>query len=205
MAEPAAHSLDSDWFTVDEFHARIADGQKADLIDGVIYVASPDTRRNDLRGNFLLTVLTMYCDLKDLGETTGNRYAYRLSEHRAPEPDLAFVSAARVSQVITDREGIGPPDVAVEIVSRDSRQRDYQEKLELYRSSGVREYWIVDPIQMRCEFYRLEKGAYQLVPLEENRIFRSQAVPGCWLDVSWLVGARVPKPSQCLQQILEGS
>lgn len=38
---------DEDLFTVEEFYDVIEDGQKADLIDGVIYVASPDTKRSD--------------------------------------------------------------------------------------------------------------------------------------------------------------
>jgi hypothetical protein len=38
---------DNDLVTVEEFACLVPDGQKADLIDGVIYMASPDTRRND--------------------------------------------------------------------------------------------------------------------------------------------------------------
>lgn len=38
-----------DLVTVDEFHRIIPDGQKADLLDGVIYMASPDSdRSNDI-------------------------------------------------------------------------------------------------------------------------------------------------------------
>ena len=196
---------DSAGITVDEFYARIPDGQKADLIDGVIYVASPDTRRNDVRASLLQTVLTVYAETKDLGETTGTRYAYRLSDTRAPEPDLAFVGRERVAHVLTDREGVGPPDVAVEIVSRDSRHRDYHDKFQLYQEAGVQEYWIIDPIQLRCSFYRLRQGEYGPVALEDGHLFRSEAVPGFWLDVHWLLGAQVPKATWCLELILRAS
>src|SRR5665213_2197917 len=113
---------DDDRYTVDEFYDVIPDGVKADLIDGVIYVASPDTRRSDQLNGFLYKLVSFYLEMKGLGgHVSLSRYAYRLSELRAPEPDLAYVSAARVGTVITEREGVGPPDIAVEIVSRDSR------------------------------------------------------------------------------------
>ena len=117
---------------------------------------------------------------------SGSRFAYRLEEHSAPEPDVAFVHRDRVQAMITDKDGIGPPDVAVEIVSRDSKSRDYVKKKALYERTGVREYWLLDPLKQQVEFNRLDGSTYRVVPLEENRIFRSQAFPGFWLDIAWL-------------------
>ena len=96
----------------------------------------------------------------------------------------------------------GGPDIAVEIVSRDSKSRDYGEKRQLYESAGVTEYWIVDPIQRRVEFLRLVDGTYEPVPLEDNRIFRTAVIPGFWLDVEWLLAKQVPRGYLCLKKIL---
>ena len=41
----------------------------------------------------------------------------------------------------------GAPDWVIEIVLPSSRAMDYYTKLSLYRSAGVREYWIVDPMK----------------------------------------------------------
>lgn len=90
----------------------------------------------------------------------------------------------------------------MEIVSRDSRQRDYGEKRELYQSAGVSEYWIIDPIQRRIEFLRLADGIYEPVPLEDNRIFRTAVIPGFWLDVEWLLAKEPPHRYRCLKKIL---
>ena len=125
MAEPIRH--EEGLYTVDEFYDVIPDGQKADLIDGVIYVASPDTRRSDQISGFLRYLMDGFCASKDLGDCFGSRFAFRLTS-AAPVPDIAFVSQHRVNDVINENEGTGPPDVAVEIVSRDSRSRDYIEK-----------------------------------------------------------------------------
>jgi hypothetical protein len=42
----------------------------------------------------------------------------------------------------------------------------------------VREYWILDPLRRYTEFLRLAGDTYQIVPLDENRIFRGEVLPG---------------------------
>lgn len=198
----ASHGLASKPITVEEFYALVGDGRKADLIDGVIYMASPDSRVNDQIAGFLSTLVRGYSEARDLGGLVfGSRFAFRLSSIRAPEPDVAFVSRSRV-HLVHDVGMDGGPDVAVEIVSPDSRSRDYGEKKALYQDAGVAEYWIVDPMQQRAEFHVLRDGAYVLAPLEQNRIFRSQAVPGFWLDVDWLFAEPAPKALEKLGEIL---
>ena len=87
-------------------------------------------------------------------------------------------------------------------ISRESRNRDYGDKRRLYEEAGVPEYWIIDPIQKRVEFLVLEEGRYQLAPLEDNRLFRSRALSGFWIDVDWLLADPLPPASRCLQAIL---
>ena len=201
MAPISRRAPDSDLVTVEEFYGLVPDGQKADLIDGVIYIASPDTRRNDRLGGLIKFLLQGYAEAKELGEVYGSRFAFALSEFRAPEPDVAFVRTERLT-LVGERRMVGGPDLAVEIVSRDSRQRDYGEKKQLYAEAGVTEYWIIDPLQQRCEFHRLHAGHYELVPLEHNRLFRSAVLEGFWLDVEWLLVEPLPNAYEILQDIL---
>jgi Uma2 family endonuclease len=195
-------SLTDDLLTVDDFYACVEDGRKADLIDGVIYMASPDSpRANDLN-TFLCALLRMYVQARQLGGTVYvNRVAFELTLLRAPEPDLAYVRPERMN-LVTRRGVQGAPDLAVEIVSRDSRTRDYVEKKQLYQDAGVSEYWIIDAVTRHAEFWRLTDGRYDLVRLERNAIFRSEVLPGFWLDVDWLVGDSLPNEYDCLRQLL---
>jgi Uma2 family endonuclease len=188
--------------TVREFFQLIPDGQKADLIDGAIYMASPDSRRSNSLTRFLVTLLDGYNGAKQLGgEVFVNRFAFRLSKVRAPEPDVSYVRPERVH--LLRKMGMkGGPDVGIEIVSRDSRTRDYGEKKQLYQKARVEEYWIIDPLQQRAEFHRLRNKRYELVLLENNHIFRSQVIPGFWLDVGWLLAKPLPNSYLCLQEIL---
>ncbi len=201
MEAPTPTLMDTDLVTVEEFSCLISDGQKADLINGVIYMASPDTRRNDRLAGLIKFLIQGYAAAQGLGEVYGSRFAFELSEFRAPEPDVAFVRTQRL-HLVDEKRMVGGPDIAVEIVSRDSRQRDYGEKKQLYAEAGVSEYWIVDPMQKRGEFYRLDAGRYELVPLEHNRIFRSTVLEGFWLDVEWLLAEPLPNEYEKLQEIL---
>jgi len=190
-----------DLITVKEFYRLVEDGQKADLIDGVIYFGSPDTRRNDKLAGFLSFLMRGYVEVKGLGEVFGSRFAFEITEYRAPEPDVAFVRKERL-HLLRETGMAGGPDIAAEIVSRDSRHRDYFEKKQLYQEAGTSEYWIIDPLQNRVEFYRLMEGRYELVPLEQNRIFRSAVMEGFWLDVEWLNSFPLPNAYEKLQEIL---
>ena len=56
------------------------------------------------------------------------------------------------------------------------------------------EHVVFDPLKQRVQFFRLQNGRYELVPLEEGHIFRSEVLPGFWLDVRlillsfWITG-----------------
>jgi Uma2 family endonuclease len=142
---------EQDLVTVDDFFALVPDGQKADLIDGVIYMASPDTKRNDLICGFVRALIQLFSESKGLGLVFGSRFAFKLSDLRAPEPDVAFVANSRL-HLVEENSMIGGPDIAIEVVSRESRHRDYFEKKVLYETAGTFEYWIIDLLQNRAEF-----------------------------------------------------
>jgi Uma2 family endonuclease len=172
-------------YTFDDFCALIPDGQKADLLDGVIYLASPDNTDSNALNGWLWSLMTIFSEERQLGKVYGSRVAFRLDGINGPEPDIGFVCNLFLDKV---RRGYVEhrPDVAVEIVSHDSIERDYEHKFEKYERAGVPEYWILDEIEKTAKFYRLGRdGKYQEARLRK-RIFRSKALPGFWLDTAWL-------------------
>lgn len=200
MANPSR--VADDLVSVEQFYRLVPDGQKADLIEGVIYMASPDSlRANELTG-FVYRLLEAFLEARGIGgKVFFSRFACRLGEFHAPEPDVGYVGPERVGLI--EPGGMrGGPDIAVEVVSRESRHRDYDDKRRLYEEAGIPEYWIIDPIQKRVEFLVLESGRYQLAPLEANRFFRSRALPGFRIDVDWLLADPLPSATRCLQTIL---
>lgn len=53
----------------------------------------------------------------------------------------------------------GAPDWIIEILSPSTLRRDFSKKLSLYKSFGVREYWIIDPTDSRIIVYWFENGS----------------------------------------------
>src|SRR3972149_3216640 len=105
-------------YTFDDFLVLVSEDEKADLIDGIIYMASPENTDDNSLEVWLAVLMRGFADERDLGEVFVSRVAFRLSGKQGPEPDLAFVGKRRLKLV---QRGFvaGPPDLAVEIVSPD--------------------------------------------------------------------------------------
>lgn len=188
--------------TFEDFCSLVKDGEKADLIDGVIYMASPEsTGANDFFV-WILYLISGFVEERELGRVFASRVAFRLGETQGPEPDIAFVRSDQLHRVKSG--GVeGPPDLALEIVSPDSVERDYVKKREQYRQAGVPEYWIVDPMLQRVTLLRrTAAGAYREIKPRKG-VLRSQALPGFWLRPEWLWQQPRPKKAKVLAEILK--
>src|SRR5262249_29798665 len=143
VTAPTARSV---IYTFDDFCTLVPESQKADLINGVIYYSPFDNTGAAQVERWLGHLLYSVTEERGLGEIFGPRVAFRLDSHNGPEPDIAFLHVDRQHLV---RRGFidGPPDVAVEIVSPESMDRDYGKKRRQYAEAGVPEYWIIDEIE----------------------------------------------------------
>jgi Uma2 family endonuclease len=189
-------------YTFEDFCDLIAEGQKADLIDGVIYMASPDNIEHYSIYLWLSRLLADFLeDARIAGEIFGSRIAFRLGLPQGPEPDLAFVRGARlhlVRKTFVD----GPPDLAIEIVSPDSIERDYEKKRRQYEEARVSEYWIIDPLKETVTCLRLGRnGKYKKIR-STTGILRSKIIPGFWLRTAWLWQKPLPRKMTILAEIL---
>jgi Uma2 family endonuclease len=62
----------------------------------------------------------------------------------------------------------GSPDLVIEVMSPSTKLRDKTLKLYRYATSGVREYWIIDPDERTLAVYKLatsENGNYYEEPI----------------------------------------
>lgn len=187
--------------TFNEFCFRVGDGQKADLIDGVIYMASPENTDANLLFFWLGGLLSLFVETLDLGEVFGSRVALRLDRKNGPEPDILFVRKARLHLV---RRGhiAGPADLAMEIVSPDSVQRDYLTKRQQYEQAEIKEYWIIDEFKKKVVLLRLgPNGKYREVRAKDG-VLHSRVVQGFWLRPEWLWRQPRPKRLEILNMLL---
>jgi Uma2 family endonuclease len=188
-------------FTYDDFYAIIHEYEKGDLIDGVIYMTSPENTEANALFVWLLTVMHLYVRRKKLGRIHGSRVACRLDDINAPEPDILFVAEKNLGRL--KRRGVeGPPDLAVEIVSPESVDRDYEMKRRQYQRFKIPEYWIIDEEERKVTLLRLDaRGKYREVAARKGH-YHSQVLTGFWLDPNWLWQDPFPDELEVLNQLL---
>ena len=56
---------------------------------------------------------------------------------------------------------LGAPDLIVQILSPNNNQVDLQNKYDLYQEFGVKEYWIIHPVENTLPMNVLVDGVYQ--------------------------------------------
>jgi len=158
--------------------------QKSDLIEGVFIVSSPASRLHEQIVAFLLMTLGNFVEVKQLGQVLSSNAAYQLSADNVFQPDVSFVRTERL-HLARDIYFLGPPDIAVEVISPSSRQYDTVEKKINYGRFGVKEYWLIDPINRGATFFEQING--QCIPIQaETGIVRSRLLDGFWLRLDWL-------------------
>ena len=145
----------SNSYTIDDIYA-LPEGQRAELIDGQIYdMAPPSPMHQEL-------VMELSATLRDYIKKNGGPckvypapFAVFLNEddRNYVEPDISVICD---SSKVDNRGYQGAPDFIIEIVSPSSQRMDYLTKLFKYRTAGVREYWIVNPLQRTVQVYSFE-------------------------------------------------
>jgi Uma2 family endonuclease len=122
-----------------------------ELIEGELVMSpSPGVRHQRLVGNLYL-LLRRWLGRKGRGEVILSPMDVILSVHTVVQPDLLVVLRRR-SSIVRDRIR-GAPDIAIEVLSPSSLERDRLIKRHVYASHGIREYWIVDPQTRTIEVY----------------------------------------------------
>ncbi len=151
----------------EEFLEWTGEDQHVEWVAGEVVPMSPISDRHQQIGAYLLTLIQLYANMRRLGEVRYEPFQMKTGPNLpGRSPDILFVAEtnrARLKKTFLD----GPADLAVEIISPESRARDRGDKFYEYEQGGVPEYWLIDPVREQSEFYQLEP----------NGIYR----PYCWM------------------------
>lgn len=142
-------------YTIEDIYA-LPEGERAELIDGQLYMMAPPNRKHQAIARELFSSIDSYIKSKGGScEPYFAPFAVFLNEDNGNyvEPDISVICD---KSKLTDKGCSGAPDWIIEIVSPGSRRMDYFTKLFKYRTAGVREYWIVDPEKNRITVYNFE-------------------------------------------------
>lgn len=164
-------------FTTDDIY-NLPEGTRAELFDGQMVMMPPPNRLHQEISFALSRTIADYIDKKNGScKVYPAPFAVFLNEDdkNYVEPDISIICDR---SKLTDKGCNGAPDWVIEIVSPGSRRTDYSVKVFKYRSSGVREYWIVDPSKDRITVWNFESDN------QDEYAFTDSVKAGIYNDLS---------------------
>lgn len=167
-----------------EDYRKTPEDERYELIEGeLILAAAPNMAHQMTQGN-LGSPMHTYVRTEKLGYVFFSPCDVVLSEYTTLQPDLVFVSTENAG-IITDANIQGAPDLVVEIISPSSTGRDWVTKRDLYARYGVKEYWLIDPVNRTLWVMRLRDGYLELSDtLYEGDTLTASTIKGFSVSIS---------------------
>lgn len=149
-------------YTAEEVRNFPDDRLRYEVIRGELFVTpAPGTIHQRAVGEFFAT-LKRYVEQYALGEAIVAPFEVEFSDDTAVQPDVLVILNDRADQ-LTLKRLMGPPSLAVEVISYSSTRTDRLQKRSLYMEHGVEEYWVVDPERRHVERWLPGAAAPEIV------------------------------------------
>jgi Uma2 family endonuclease len=173
--------------------------KKAELIAGVVYVASPLRYRGHGQPHLLInTWLGTYCAATP-GVAAADTPTVRLDADNEPQPDAILrLERGGQSSVSADDYLEGAPELIVEIAAS-SASYDLHDKLRVYCRHQVQEYIVWQTYSQQLDWFYLNNGAYQPL-IASAGVYQSQQFPGLWLAADALLAGDLATVLSTVQQ-----
>ncbi|MGF1987411.1 MAG: Uma2 family endonuclease [Nostoc sp. ZfuVER08] len=163
--------------------------KKAELIEGVVYVASPLRFEPHAEPHANLMIWLGNYKVATPGVRLGDNPTVRLDLDNEPQPDaILLIDAACGGQSHLGSDGYveGAPELVAEVAAS-SATKDLYDKKRAYRRNGIQEYIVWQVFEQTVSWFSLQDGEYVVLRPNPLGIIESQVFPGLWLDVSALV------------------
>ena len=165
------------------------DGERHELIDGIAYIKEPPAPsrfHQELTGELYLQVRLA------LEGTSWRAYVapFDVRLPKAGEADDQIDTVVQPDVLIVcdrrklDRRGMcGAPDWVAEVLSPTTASHDQIVKIPIYERAGVREVWLIHPMDRMLTIYRLDDGSYGYPTILELKGRTAiAAIPGVSID-----------------------
>lgn len=140
-------------YTADDLDRLRGDDGRGELIDGVIFNQASPSVSHQLIQTAVASLLNAHiwnhggsCDVF----TSPLDVRIERNDRTVLQPDVLVICN---NDLYKDDKVWGAPDLVVEVLSPSTQDRDLGVKYLKYRSFGVREYWIIDPMKERVIVY----------------------------------------------------
>jgi Uma2 family endonuclease len=193
-----------DRLTQQEFERRyeaLPNLRKAELIEGVVYMPAALRFRSHGEPHGNLMIWLGNYKVATPGVSLGVEPTVRLDLKNSPQPDaVLLISQACGGQASISQDDYveGAPELVAEIAAS-SAAIDLGDKKQAYLRNGVQEYIVWQVYDRRIDWFRLQKGEYVSLPMDEAGIIRSQVFPGLWLSPLAMVAGEMAQVLSVLQ------
>ena len=177
--------------SLDEFDtAEGAEGHLYELGKGVVIVTDVPGRSHLRQVSVLRRQLYAY-DLAHPGVIreilTGSEAKILVEDDQSERhPDLLIYKTPPPE---TDVWSNWVPEIVIEVVSRSSAHRAYDEKPDEYFAFGVSEYWIVDADKGEITVLQRSRGKWARASVKSRDTYRTRLLPEFALDVDAVLNA----------------
>jgi hypothetical protein len=173
--------------------------KKAELIEGLVYVASPlrftpHAKPHSQIIGWLITYQTLVAGLE-----VGIEPTVRLDDDNEPQPDAVLFRLGGNAQVDMDGYITGALELIVEIAAS-TVSYDLHAKKRSYERNGVKEYIVWRTLDQQIDWFVLENGQYKNLAPDTAGIIHSIEFEGLRLNVSAILNGDmsiVLKTLQC--------
>ena len=174
--------------------------RKAELIEGVVHVASPVSATHGKPHAALTQWLGFYQMRTPYIECMIDG-TVRLDDRNQVQPDIILMidpdHGGRASLSV-DQYIEGSPELVVEI-SVSTKAIDLHQKLEAYRRNSIPEYIVWRVLDHAIDWFILRDSRYHRLQPEPDGILRSEVFPGLWLDPDALIRGDLSALFQVMQ------
>ena len=165
------------------------DGQRYEIIQGVLYVSPAPTFDHQFALGRLFRLLDRHAGDHNLGLVLVAPFDIRLFPGAdSVQPDLMFFRPGNTPAAgAANFQGV--PDLIVEVVSPGSTRLDQFIKFGAYENAGVPEYWLVDPRARAVTLFALDPNTREYVELARagaGEKLSSPSFPGLEIPVGSL-------------------
>lgn len=152
--------------TIADLYCDTTEAERVELIDGQYYhMPMVNTLHQQLMSEISSQIYSYIHDRGLPDQIYYGRFGVFFDDYNMVEPDISVIQD---KAKLSDRGCEGAPDWIIEIVSPGSRRMDYMIKLFTYRTTGVREYWIVDYAKDMVMVYNFEQNEMETYTMADK-------------------------------------
>ena len=145
----------SELTTAEDYRRMPGETPRYQLIEGRLHLSPAPNRFHQKIVGRIYFLIQQYLEDHPVGEVYISPFDVYLTDINVFQPDVIYVTNSQ-TVILTDAGAEGPPDIAIEVLSKRTSSIDLGPKRKIYANTGVKELWILNPEAHTVDVYELQ-------------------------------------------------